>query len=101
MNDIFWINQQGHKVFMSDMTDGYLFNTVKCIWNNKIGKHAPFGKVIGWTFIQPVHTDAFLTEFFNKGLAELRARELKWRNELCRVFIEHVDYQLGVKLDRF
>ena len=84
------MNKKREHIPLAEMDDSYLYNTVKCIWNNKIGHHAPFGDVIHWNFVQEVHSDDFLSEFFSEGLEELRRRDAG----LAKPFISWVDRNL-------
>lgn len=85
--EIYWVNKKRERIPLAKMDDSYLYNTVKCIWNNKIGHYAPFGDVIHWNFVQEVHSDDFLSEFFSEGLEELRRRD----PEIARSFISWID----------
>lgn len=88
MNDeICWIDRNGQEIPMSQMDDRYLYNTVKCIWNNRIGYHAPFGDVIGWRFSPHSHPEFFLQLFFDKGIEELKKRKV----ELAQKFLDWVE----------
>lgn len=71
----FWVNRRREKILMKDMETLYLYNTVKMIYNNVINPNDPFGDVIQWSFIQEVHTEEFLLNFFKVGLEELKLRK--------------------------
>ena len=85
---IHWFNRFGEAIPLSEMETGYLYNTLKMIWNNHLMPSESFGDVIQWSFSQPVHTPDFLSGFFYFGLKELRARE---DNAMARDFILHTE----------
>jgi len=81
-----WIDRDLNEIPIARMDDQYLYNTVKCVWNNTLGRNTPFGNVIQWTFKHP-HTPTFLAEFFAEGIGELKDRNLAFAKD----FLNHVD----------
>jgi hypothetical protein len=71
----YWVNRFGEKIPLDEMETGYLYNTVKMIWNNHLMPRNPFGDVIHWNFARPEHTPEFLEAFFHVGLKELKFRK--------------------------
>jgi hypothetical protein len=91
-----WFNRFGEAIPLSEMETGYLYNTVKMIFNNHLMPSNPFGDVIQWSFIQPVHTPDFLTRFYFAGMKELKKRG---DNAMARDFIVHAEHFLKKKIE--
>ena len=82
-----WIDKSRKEIPIGEMEIGYLYNTVKMIWNNVVAPSHPFGNVIHWDF-KPPHTRDYLISFFNVGMEILM---LEAENKEIFKFVEHVD----------
>ncbi len=72
--ELTWRDRHGAYHKLSDMETPYLYHVVKCIWNNVVGRHHPFGDVIQWGFDPQSYPADHLRQVFTKGLSELISR---------------------------
>lgn len=89
MNALQWRDRDGNFHRLDEMSDSYLYNTAKMLWNNVISPFDPFGDVIKWSFNPENYPMAYLYNIFNFGLMELKKRNFKDAEE----FLKHI----GVK----